>query len=143
MFLLQAYSQNHNTDTQYLSFTVHQIINSKYFMRDILYITVQDQKGVAYRPFQWEVQYFIVLCYTVIIPINQNKVSIKCIHRVQNLCLTQDQEFFTNVIQVSPSYCVYFMKIIIRIDISCVHKLQSLINTHTVSLYLHAYKCQL
>lgn len=34
-------------DTQYLSFTVHQIINNKYFVRGILYLTVQDKKGVA------------------------------------------------------------------------------------------------
>jgi hypothetical protein len=33
-------------ETQYLSFTVPQIINSKYFMRGILHITVQEQKGV-------------------------------------------------------------------------------------------------
>jgi hypothetical protein len=33
-------------ETQYLSFTVPQIINSKYFVIDILHITVQEQKGV-------------------------------------------------------------------------------------------------
>jgi hypothetical protein len=42
----KAYSQHHNMKTQYLSFTVLQIINSEYFVRGICYITLQEEKGI-------------------------------------------------------------------------------------------------